>query len=154
MGHDLYANNKSLEPLHMGSAWIHLLEQCGTYFPFVSQGARWYMPYDQRMTTHFHEPEGDANGERAPVIDKHYPAIICNCGFEITEEEAKVLARIARNYAAIQRTLKEPPEEELNVPITTPNYLKPFPKYIRRDWVELYEQFAEWAEQSNGFKVH
>lgn len=154
MGHDLYPNNEKLEKFHMGLAWSHLLEQCGSYFTYVSLGARWYMVHDERMTTHFHDLDEKEDGERAPVIDKQYPAIICNCGFEITEEEARVLARIARNYAAIQRTVEEPSEEDLNIPISTPDYLKPFPRYIRRDWVELFEQFAKWAEQSNGFKVY
>ena len=152
MGHDLYANNTVLEPLRMGLSWLHLLEQCGSYFTCISQGARWYMIFDERMTTHFHF--SDEREDREAVIDRNYPAIICNCGFEITEEEAKVLARIARNYAAIQRTVPEPSEEERNRPISTPEYLQPFPKLIRHDWIELYEQFAEWAEQSQGFKVY
>ncbi len=137
MGHDLYAHNKDLKPFRMGLAWLHLLEQCGSYFTYISKGARWYI-YDERKS----------------VIDKQYPAIICNCRFEITEEEAKVLARIAQNYAAIQRTVGEPSEEELNAPITTPDSLKPFPGKVRQDWIELFVHFAEWAEQSQGFKVH
>ncbi len=151
MGHDLYANNKELSPLHMAGAWLHLLEQCGSYFTYVSHGARWYMVFDERMTTHYHSNEDD---ERETVTDTNYPAIICNCGFEITEEEAKVVARIARNYASMQRTLKEPTEEELDQPFDTPDYLKPFPRYIHRDWVDLYEEFASWAEKSQGFKIH
>jgi hypothetical protein len=150
MGHDLVANNKELEGLHMAGAWLHLLGQCGAYFPYLTQGARWYALFDERMTTHYHSDDDD---QRVATYQE-YPAIICNCGFEITEEEARVLARIARNYAAIQKTLSEPSEEEENQPITVPDYLRPFPRYIRRDWVELYERFAEWAEQSQGFKIY
>jgi hypothetical protein len=153
MGHDLYPNNEALPHFPMGLAWSFLLEQCGAYFTCVSHGARWYSLWDERMSTHHHATDDDTEG-RKDVVDTTYPAIICNCGFEVTEEEAKVMARIARNYAAIQRTLPELTEEERDQPITTPDYLRPFPQSIRRDWVEMYEQFAEWAEQSQGFKVH
>jgi hypothetical protein len=146
--YDLIASNPELKPFRMASDWLYLLAQCGAYFTCVHNGARWYMLYDERMTTHYHDVNED--GEREQVVDKTHPAIICNCGFEITAEEASVMARIARNFAAIQRTLEEPAEV---VHVTTPDYLKPFPLYIRRDWIERYEQFAEWAEQSQGFKV-
>lgn len=150
MAYDLEPNNKELKRFRLGSL-PHLLEQCGAYFTCISRGARWYTVFDERMSTHHHDTDGD--GERELVIDQHYPAIICTCGFDVTEEEAKVMARIARNYAAIQRTLEEPSEEERNQPITTPAYLQPFPQWIRRDWVQQYEDFAEWAEQSQGFKI-
>lgn len=152
MVYDLEANNKDLKPFRMAGDWLHLLAQCGSYFTCIHSGARWYMMFDERMTTHYHPSDDDEAG-RIQVIDKSYPAIICNCGFEVTEEEAKVLARIARNYAAIQRTLAEPTESEQDRYDAMPDYLRSFPKYIRRDWVERYEEFAEWAEQSRGFKV-
>jgi hypothetical protein len=150
MVYDLSPNNKELKVFRL-SGWAHLLEQCGAYFSCMSQGARWYMLRDERMTTHYHDINDD--GEAELIRDSDYPAIICNCGFEVTEEEAKVLARIARNYAAIQRTLPALTEEERGMPITTPSYLRPFPQPIRDDWVENFEQFAEWAEQSQGFKI-
>lgn len=148
MGYDLHANNKKLPTMHMGLSWIYLLEQCGSYFTCVHGGARWYMIFDERMTTHYHVDDDD---KPAQVVDQSYPAILCNCGFKVTAEEARVLARIARNYAAIQRTLLEPTEQDQSIAL--PDYRKPFPQWIRRDWVDLYEQFAEWAEQSRGFRV-
>lgn len=153
MVYDLHANNQDLKPFRMGSDWLHLLAQCGSYFTCIYSGARWYTIFDERMTTHYHySPDDDDEGERVPMRD-NYPAIICNCGFEVTAEEAKVMARIARNYAAIQRTVPEMTDEEYDRSVSTPHYLRPFPLPIRRDWVERYEQFAEWAEQSRGFKV-
>lgn len=149
MAHDLYANNKELESFHMAGSWTHLLEQCGAYFTCMLRGARWYMLYDERMTTHTHYTEND---EREQVIDQEYPTLLCNCGgFEVTPEETHVLARIARNYATIQRSIPDQTEEERD---RIPEYMRPFPIKIREDWVEQYEQFAEWAEQSQGFKVH
>src|SRR5258708_30018815 len=139
MSYHLIPNNKELQLFRLASL-PHLLEQCGAYFTCISKSARWYTLWDERMSTHYHEND---KGEREQVIDQHYPAIICQCGFEVTEEEAKVMARIARNYAAIQHTLEEPSEGERNQPITTPDFLKPFPTYIRRDWVENYELFAD-----------
>lgn len=151
MGYDLHANNPTLPPFHMGMAWTYLLEQSGAYFPCVSQGARWYMLFDERMTMHFHDTNDD--GERQQVIDQSYPAILCNCGFAVTEEESRVLARIARNTVAIQHTLMEPTQAEYERSFHQPAYQQPFPCWIRRDWVECFERFAEWAEQSHGFKV-
>lgn len=151
MGYDLVPNNKELKTLRLGTSWSHLLEQCGAYFTCMSHSARWYMLKDERMTTHHHDLDDDGTAKQ--VTDESHPAILCNCGFEVTGEEAKVMARIARNYAAIQRTLPELTEEERNLPVTVPEYLRPFPRPIRRDWVELYEQFASWAEQSQGFRI-
>jgi hypothetical protein len=150
MSYDLHPNNQGLPSFCMASDWLHLLEQCGAYFACVHKDARWYAVFDERMSTHYHH---DDDGAPEPMTD-NYPAIICNCGFEVTDEEAKVMARIARNYAAIQRSLPDPTEEEQNTPITTPDHLRPFPKKIRGDWVENYERFAEWAEKSQGFKVY
>ncbi len=146
MGYDLKPNNKELKPFHF-PGYLHLLEQCGAYFTCIFQGARWYSLWDERMSMHRHVNEDD---ELEQVVDQ-YPSIICNCGgFDVTEEETKVMARIARNYAAIQRTVEPSTEDDT---IFEPQYLRPFPKYIRRDWVDQYEQFAEWAEQSQGFKI-
>lgn len=39
-----------------------------------------------------------------------YPLLLSNDGFAVTDEEAKIMARIARNYVTIQRTL---PDENL-----------------------------------------
>jgi hypothetical protein len=151
MAYDLSPNNKALKPFRLGSL-PHLLEQCGSYFTCISRNARWYTLWDERMSRHYHEND---DGERAWVTSKQYPAIICQCGgFEVTAEEARVMARIARNYAAIQRTLDEPTEEEKILPIDTPAYKYPFPRWMRRDWVEQFEAFAEWAEQSEGFRIY
>jgi hypothetical protein len=149
MSNKLYANNPKLEPFRLCS-WYHLLEQCGCYFTCISKGARWYAIFDERMSTHYHANE---NEEVEKITEIDYPAMLCNCGFEIVEEEAKVIARIARNYAAIQRTLPEETDEEYLQLSGKPDYLRPFPRYIRRDWVENFEQFADWAEQSQGFKL-
>jgi 23S rRNA C2498 (ribose-2'-O)-methylase RlmM len=152
MSDDLHANNPDLPSFHMSMGiWPHLLEQSGAYFTCLIKGARWYTLHDERMTTHYHLNEDD----QVEKIVAEYPAILCQCGsFEVTEEEAKVLARIARNYAAIQRTLKEPPEEEWGKLMMMPAYERPVVSWIRRDWVDIYENFAEWAEQSRGFTIH
>jgi hypothetical protein len=147
MAYDLYANNTELSHFHT-QGWTHLLAQFGTYFPFITQGAQWYALFDGRMDIHHHptEPESD-------VVIEPYPSILCNCGgFEATEEEAKVLARMARNYVSIQRTLDE--THRLDPMDNIPYYLRKFPQKIRSDWVDNYEQFADWAEQSQGFKIY
>jgi hypothetical protein len=144
MSYDLYANNTELPRFHT-QGWTHLLPQFGTYFPFTTSGATWYALFDGRMGVHNHPTE--------PENEEQYPSIICTCGgFEATEEEAKVMPRMARNYVAIQRTLDE--THRLDPLDAIPYYLRKFPQKIRNDWVDNYEQFADWAEASRGFKIY
>jgi len=119
-------NNKDVETFAMSAFhWPLLLEQCGTYFAAVFDRKRWFYvsSVDERM--------GDS---------EEGPALILNSGFPITEEEAKVLARIARNYVAMQRLL----DLQKRDPI--------FPA-IKLQLLDLFETFADWAETSGGFRI-
>ena len=126
MGYTFIANNKEIGDFALSAFhWPLILDQCGTYFIALSHGARWFyvQDIDERMGD---SPEG--------------PAIIFNSGFPITEEESKVLARIVRNYAIIQRSLD--PAKEAWIPA------------IKLNLIDRIEAFAEWAEQSQGFKIY
>lgn len=121
----LVPNNKDAGNFHLSAFhWPIILEQCGMYFVAISHKTRWFYVagVDKRM------------GE-----SEEGPAIIFNSGFPVTEEEARVLARVSRNYAIIQRsaTKEEAPWLDL---------LKP-------QLIYEIEDFAEWAEKSRGFEV-
>jgi hypothetical protein len=102
-------------------------------------------------------PEGD-----------DYPRILSNRGFPVTALEAKIMARIARNLVVIQRSLPEEnrPESAAQATgvITKEDILpammrglfggeKVWPVKMRDDFVDKYEAFAPWAEQSRGFRI-
>lgn len=105
--------------------WPILLEQCGAYFAAVFGHTRWFYvsSVDPRM--------GDSEDG---------PALILNDGFPITEEEARVLSRIARNYVAMQRELD-------------PNKPDPLMPAIKFNLLEHFEAFAAWSETSGGFQI-
>lgn len=127
MTYDLRPNNTEIQSFKMsGFHWPLILEQCGTYFAAVFHKARFFYVsgIDDRM--------GDSEDG---------PAILLNDGFSVTEEEAKVLARITRNYIAIQRDLD-------------PNQPDPIMPALKINLLNLLEEFAEWSEQSQGFKVY
>src|SRR5208282_147039 len=96
MGYDLTPVNDDAGDFHFGAfSFPVLLEACGYLFSSIHNGGRWYCTFgtDPRM--------GDT-----------YPGILCNDGFPVTDEEAKIMARIARNYVAVQRTLPDENETD------------------------------------------
>jgi hypothetical protein len=137
MGYDLVPRNRKLGGFYIGSfSFPILLEAAGYLYPCIQgPSGQWYCLFgaDKRM------PKGDT-----------YPRLISNDGFRVTAEEARVLARVARNYVAIQRSL---PEQEQQ-PFDMPAYLKHWPQKIRTDFVDKFEQFAAWADKSQGFAIH
>jgi hypothetical protein len=152
MGYDFRAKNADAGDFHLGAfSFPVLLEACGYLFSSIHRGGQWYRTFgtDPRM--------GDS-----------YPLILSNDGFEVTEEEAKIMARIARNFVAIQRTL---PDENTGSGIASrPSFKRddvvkllahamydvkpgPWPIKIRPDFVDKFEKFADWMEKSGGFEI-
>lgn len=160
MGYDLTALNPELtgddKRFHFGAfSWGPLLEACGYLFPCLSRGGQWYCLWgaDPRM------PEGDT-----------YPRLLSNDGFVVTADEAKIMARMARNFVAIQRSLpedhrgsgtsstqmmfkREDIEQILMKAMSGITDDRPWPVKIRDDFTEKYERFAVWAEKSGGFEI-
>ena len=139
MGYTLKPINKNLDDFDFGAfSWTMLLEECcGTLFPFIQKGGSYYCIFgeDKRM------PLGD-----------DYPKIISSDKFKITSNEAKIMARMAKNYVAIQRNLDESHLHK-DIPLNTPEYMKPWPRKIREDFVDKYEKFSKWAIKSKGFTI-
>jgi hypothetical protein len=126
MGYDLRAKNEKAEDFHFGAfSFPILIEACGYLFSAISIGPRWCTA----------QPNPD------PRMGEGYPMLLTNDGFPVTDEEAKIMARVARNFVAIQRGLPDnQPEQEK-------------PMKIRKDFVDKFEKFAEWAESSGGFEI-
>jgi hypothetical protein len=153
MSYDFRPRNEEAGEFHLGAfSWPFLLEACGYLFPAIHRGGQWYQA-----------PNDD------PRFQGEYPETLSNDGFAVTEEEAQIIARIARNFVAIQRTL---PEENRGaglmkqMEINREDLLarmrevlygsdpQPWPLKIRDDFVEKFAAFADWAEQSGGFEIH
>lgn len=157
MSYDLKPRNKKVEWFRMGAfSFPILLEACGALFPCIHNGGQWYCAFgvDPRM------PQGDS-----------YPTILSNDGFTVTADEARIMARIARNVVAIQRTLPDPsPEELASAGISQKMSFRRedverlllhamsgakdhWPLKIRTDFTDQFERFAEWADRSGGFEI-
>lgn len=120
MGFDLTPKKKGVEDFHFGAfSWPVLLEACGYLFPSITGEGKYCCPNTQ----------------------KDWVQIGTNDGFSIGATDAKLMARVARNFVAIQRTLG-PEAEKLG-----------WPRPIRTDFVDRFEAFADWAEKSGGFKI-
>lgn len=139
MGYDLIPSNRKLEPFHFGSfSFPILLEACGYLYVCIHKGPRWYCVFGE--------------DKRMPIGDD-YPRIVSNDGFRVTAEEARIMARIARNYVIIQEKL---PEENRGIEEDTSllKSVQPWPLKIRDDFTEKFAKFSEWAPKSRGFKIY
>lgn len=137
MGYDLNPNNTDAGGFYFGAfSFPILLETVGCLWPCIGHEGRWYAVFgvDPRM----------------PVGDEE-PRLHSNDGFPVTDEEAKIMARCARNFVAIQRSLPDtPPGTEL---LLFPGSA-PWPRKIRSDFTDTFEKFADWAEISSGFTIN
>lgn len=157
MGYDLTAVapvDGADAQFHFGSfSWGPLLEACGYLWPLAQKGGQWYCVFgvDQRLGT-------------------DYPLLLSNDGFTVTAEEAKIMARCARNFVAVQRSLPVPDPESRPV-VDRPEGIDreglvkllhrtvsggsddPWPRKLRDDFIDKYEHFADWADKSGGFEV-
>lgn len=154
MGYDLLAKNKEVDSFHFDAfSFPMLLEACGYLFPCIHNGGQWYCAFgtDERM------PAGDS-----------YPRLLSNDGFRVTAEEARIMARIARNFAAIQATLPDRnaaedarSKAEFNRDDLSAALLRGmfgtkenWPVKIRVDFTQTFIEFADWADKSGGFAIH
>lgn len=145
----LVPRHREVGEFRMGSAeWSYLIGQAGYMFPLVLNGARWFLV--TKVDSRFDEW---ANEEGRTST---YPDILGDSGrtFRVTAEEARWLARVARNWALMQQQLSD--EHDLqNIrrleDQKVPSYSLPFPERVRTDWIEHALEFAAWASRSRGF---
>lgn len=150
MGYDFRPKNKAAGDFALGAfTWPVLLEAAGYLFPSIHSGGQYYAVTDTD-----------------PRFRGDYPGILANDGFKVTADEARILARIARNFVAIQRSLPEEhrsqelmhkaggiTRDDLIAALTGPGKPAVWPAKVRDDFVEKVEQFAAWAEKSGGFEI-
>jgi hypothetical protein len=156
MGYDLKADNAAAKSFHFGAfSFRVLLAECGLLWPVAHNGGQWYCVWgaDPRM------PEGDT-----------YPRLLSNDGFHVTADEARIMARVARNFVAIQRSLPEDNRgrlttktqvefrkadvmEMLMLAMSGARKTGPWPEKIRDDFTDMFERFADWVEKSGGFEI-
>jgi hypothetical protein len=153
MGYDFIAKNKKAGDFYLGAfSFPVLIEACGYLFACIKHGAQWYCVFGQD-----------------PRMGDEYPRLLSNDGFEVTDEEAKIMARIARNFVAVQRSLPEAnrakgtltSQAEFRREDVVEMLMRgmhgtppgPWPEKIRNDFTDNFEKFAEWAERSGGFEI-
>jgi hypothetical protein len=125
MGYDLHARNKKLEIYHL-SAFTPFFEFFNYLYPCIHHGGRYFFV--------------TGVDERFPIGMK-YPSILCNSGFKVTAEEARIMARFIHNMLEIQSVVTK--EHEWPIKINKERVLDPYLK-----------NFPEWAEKSNGFRIY
>jgi hypothetical protein len=136
MGYDLRPRNKNLESFHFGAfSWAWMLEA----------GVGWII--------------GTGRGYKpAQYIEKARKdgkSVNTNDGAHVTAKEAKEMARFCRHLVRYQRMLsdfygKESESERAEMErIGRALYNIP----VRKDFVDMIDAFADWAEKSGGFWV-
>lgn len=121
MSFDFTPKIKSAGDFTLGAfSWPVLLEAFGYLFPCVNGKGQYCCDGDK----------------------KEWIQIGTNDGFAINATDAKLMARCARNFVAIQRGLPEGQEDYK------------WPMKIRTDFIDKFEKFADWAEKSGGFKIY
>lgn len=128
MSYDLTAHSDDGGEMGFGGiTWSVVVEIFGYLFPLVvREGGQW-----------FHAPDVD------PLVtddDQHgYRLLLSNDDFEVSAEDAKLMARCVRNYVALNsldRPVDSRPEGSVGA-----GHLKQM------------AAFAAWAERSDGFTI-
>lgn len=137
MGMDLRPRNRSADDFHWGAfGWSWMLnEGVGLpvgHYPGLSAGSFLYLD----------RPDGKCIGY--------------NDGAKVSAKEAKQMAQLARWIVTKQRAMhfhyEKSPDEEKK--LMQEDRFKIYTLPVRKDWVDLLEQFADWAEKSGGFRVY
>jgi hypothetical protein len=138
LGFDLKPRNKEIVWFHMGAFSWHWMLEAGVGLPFGY--GRGVSPAQFVFTQ---RPDGKCIGY--------------NDGARVTGNEARLMARLARFVAEYQRNLwniyERTPEKERER-MKDPRWESLYNVPVRRDFIDLTEQFADWAEHSRGFRVY
>jgi hypothetical protein len=137
MGFDLKPRNKAAGFFHMGAFSWHWMLEAGVGLPFC---------YGKGI-----EPAQFVYGGRKDGLCIGY-----NDGARITASEARTMATLARWVAdyqdAVHRLHDEATEEARKRWESDPHRIYSLP--VRRDFIKLARDFADWAEKSGGFRVY
>jgi hypothetical protein len=140
MPYDLIPRKQLVPMFSFGiMSWPVLLEQFGMMFPFMQFHGRWF--FVSGADERFHSTHS-------------MPQVITNDGFRVTAAESRMMAQMTRNFVHVQRQL-ERIEEKAPFPPDWHFESKHWPNYLKvhDEWIDKCATFAEWAEQSGGFKI-
>lgn len=140
MGYDLYPNNKEINGISIGAlSWPMYLQETGMGY---------VLGYGTGFKPGSYVYSQGNNG--SPVS---------NDGYRVTATEAKMMAKVARGYVAVQRFVNKEwealPEAELKY-YENAKSLGEQPLYrgkMHEDHLVWLEKFADWAEKSKGFNI-
>lgn len=140
MGYDLIANNKEVEGISIGAfSWPIYLQETGMGY---------VLGYGTGFKPGSYVYSQGNNG--SPVS---------NDGYKVTSAEAKMMAKVARGYVAVQRYVNKEWEElteEHAKECEQSNERHSFKIYrpkMHEDHLKWLEKFADWADKSRGFKI-
>jgi len=127
--------NKNLEPFRMGwVTWGFILDDIiGYLYPYKGKGGRFIY-----------------NSENDKRFNTDYPDII-NSDFRVTAEESRIMARMVRNFILLYKNSEE---GDIEKAIKEGWKIETIiPRGIRQDIIYSLQDFADWAEKSQGFRT-
>ena len=138
MGYDLLPKNKDVDSkLGMIFTWPVILNETGACYLF-GYGDHTFSPgkyiYD------------GSRKDGSPVS---------NDGFEVTKEEACIMARLFRGYVSVKRALKEEWDQlSKQGQIRIKSMLGEKAEPPAEEFLHKIEMLADFCEQSEGFNIH
>lgn len=141
MSYDLYPINKKIKEMSIGAfMWPIMLQETGAGY-VVGYGS------------------GRSPASYVFSPDKKGASPVSNDGYKISALEAKMMATVIRGYLSVQRfvnkewdEMEEYRRKDLQETLSCGKYL--YRQYFHEDRLKQFERFAEFAEQSKGFKIH
>lgn len=136
MSYDLKPRNKNIEELRIGAfTWPIILQDTGMGY---------ILGYGKNITPGSYIYQQGNNG--SPVS---------NDGYKVSSFEAKAMAKIARGYISVKKFInKQYDEMQSNTREQYMNYKDLYEQPISIDFLNIIENFADFAEKSGGFEIH
>lgn len=144
MSYDLIARNKKISSIGIGAfSWPIMLQDTGMGY---------VLGYGANVEPASYVYQGGNNGSPSS-----------NDGYKVTSFEAKAMAKVARGYISVKRFINkqyEDMDEKKREFYKSSLYhgengivKKMFEQPVSEEFLQKLDVFAEFAEQSNGFKI-
>ena len=141
MGYDLRPRNKKIDEFSIGAfSWPIILQETGMGY---------VLGYGKSMCPGQYVYQSGNNGSPAS-----------NDGYKVTSDQAKCMAKIARGFLSVQLFVNEE-WDKLNEEERIAHEETKFdgkciyrPAWRNKQVLDKIEQFAEFAEKSQGFTIH
>jgi len=145
VGYDFVPRNKAAGGFYLGAfSFPVALQACNYLWPAVFGAVEFYALNDPCW------------GTKDP---SSCPPIMTNDGFYVSAEEARIMARLIKNFVRIQKcALKEQTQasKQADGPITQDDTaVRKWPLVVTRtDFLDKFGAFSEWLVKSRGFWIH